>query len=106
MKQKYYPELKMKVFDEHHSRTLQQALFKLGYRWIHPANKLKHTQSPYLFTDRLGLISHNYSDIVFEASLKVEVYIDNLYSGKVQNQKDINGVPLLLGGRQYKLVES
>ena len=106
MKKKYYPELKMKVFSESHSCTIQQALFNLGYRWIHPLNKLKNTQAPYLFTDRLGCISHSKSDVVFATSSKIEVGVDNLFTGKAQNKENISGAVIVLDNKKYKIVSS
>lgn len=56
MKHKF-EKMKFEVWNEDHSRAIQEELFKLGYRWFRGGSTLSYFYACYLFVDESGYIS-------------------------------------------------
>ena len=53
-----FKAMKFRVKSPNHSRSIQEKLFEMGYKWYGDGQKVKNITSPYLFSAVSGIVTH------------------------------------------------
>lgn len=97
-----YRNIKIYVEDEETSKKVQELLFEDGCRWNISGDKVRNTNSKYLYVDAVGYITHSKGREVFDNSTPDFREVE-YYEMVVTGLKDVETVEFW--GKRYRVAD-
>ena len=77
MKREDFQNTKIRVRNEAESKEFQEAMFKLGFRWMFQGDKIQHAVKPFLFIG-IDIITYEDDEIYFNRHRHKEITIESI----------------------------
>lgn len=82
-----FKAMKIRIKDEQHSRLVQEALFKVGYKWSDHNQDISYTDKAFIYADNNGYIFYGSLTETFNTDKVEEVELVTTYSFQSVDQE-------------------